>query len=208
MPQVWPNAPLSGGSFATVSGLNFGAADYSSTAAFSSATCGTTAWSSKTSVLCKTRSVLNYPGFAELTVSAVTGTAQCFSFDAPVSSQTVGNAPYTAHEHLSILGLNFGTIDYTGTVAIGMAPCYTSQWSSSSSFRCRATPYREYPTFHSVTVAGLVGTGHIMSFDGPVLSAAFLNTPFSGGASLTVTGIVFGQRCAPISWPAILLQIL
>ena len=103
MSDVLRNAPLSGDGSVTVTGLGFGVFEYTATAAFGTAACSTTSWSSASSVVCQASDFYSYPGYVEVTVGAMTGTgaavhtydfgrAGVFSFDAPVGSGVMLNA--------------------------------------------------------------------------------------------------------------------
>ena len=76
------NAPITGGSTATISGLNFGA--YSFTASVSATgvdMCGTASWTSGTTVECRMiAATAMKTSYAKVTVGAVVGTRVRFYF--------------------------------------------------------------------------------------------------------------------------------
>ena len=113
---VWQNAPLTGDGSVTVTGLGFGVHEYTATAAFGSAACSTSSWSSGTSVTCQAASSYDYAGYVEVTVGAMSGTGRAvytydparagvFSFDAPVASDVVRNAPTSGGGSVAATGL-------------------------------------------------------------------------------------------------------
>ena len=61
MSDVLRNAPLSGDGSVTVTGLGFGVFEYTATAAFGTAACSTTSWSSASSVVCQASELLFIP---------------------------------------------------------------------------------------------------------------------------------------------------
>ena len=198
------NSALSGGSTITVSGLNFGAADFTDSAAAASAACATSMWSSSTSVACRTAHIGAYPGFIEVTVAAMVGTGRApwsidhgrdeiWSFDAPTLSVGWRNGPMTGGASLTVSGLNFGSGTATASVAYGHAhPCSTTGWTSVTTVACLASASRAMPRSFGMTVAGVVGTGFsIFSFDAPAASFSTANAVGTGRSSLTVTGLSF-----------------
>jgi hypothetical protein len=79
------NSAVSGGSSVTLSGLGFGSYDLSATAALSEAACGTSAWTSATTVGCLSRAAVTNVFVSAVTVGLGVGTQMlahiCFSFD-------------------------------------------------------------------------------------------------------------------------------
>ena len=67
--------------------------------------------------------MLGYPTFAEVTIAEVVGTGMdVLSFDAPVLSNVVMNAPLTGTAQLSLTGLNFHQASHTITIIINRQP--------------------------------------------------------------------------------------
>ena len=141
----------------------------------------------------------------EVTVGGFVGTGlDVFSFDAPVGSDVLRNAPLTGDGSVTVTGLGFGLFEYTATAALGSAACSTSSWSSASSVVCQASDYYGYAGYVEVTVGAMSGTGAavhtydpgragVFSFDAPVGSGVMLNAPHSGDGSVTVSGLSFGS---------------
>ena len=76
----------------------------------------------------------------EVTVGGFVGTGlDVFSFDAPVASDVLRNAPLTGDGSVTVTGLGFGLFEYTATAALGSAACSTTSWSSASSVVCQAS---------------------------------------------------------------------
>jgi hypothetical protein len=203
---ISPNMPMSGDMTVSVQGLNFGAADYTSSASVGVVPCSTLSWTSTTSFTCvpfdKSAHYLSKsPGFAELTIAAVIGTGvNVLSFDAAVFSSSFLNGPISAGAELTLKGVHFGFDSQTATMALHTAACTTTSWSTSTSVYCLSAPGVGYPGFVQVTVDALVGTGwgigtgaRVFSFDAPVTSSIWLNSPDTGGGYLTISGISFGM---------------
>ena len=97
-----------------------------------------------------------------------------FSFDSPVVSFTqVHNQPTSARSLLvTILGLNFGALNYTQTANSGGSLCASVSWTSTSQILCRLRS-GSGPA-HSTTVNVLSQGGTELStftFDAPIISA-------------------------------------
>ena len=134
-------------------------------------------------------------GYTQLTVGVVAGTAKTvFSFDAAVVSGILLNAPHSGYASVTVAGLDFGQTDHTATGAIVTAACGSSSWSSATSVTCLSGPAQlDALRYAQMSVGGVAGTGRTgFSFDAAVGSAATLNSPHSGYASVTVSGLGFG----------------
>ena len=94
--------------------------EYTATAALGSAACSTSSWTSASSVVCQAASYYGYAGYVEVTVGAMSGTgaavhtydpgrAGVFSFDAPVVSGSMLNAPHSGDGSVTVSGLSFGS---------------------------------------------------------------------------------------------------
>mgnify|MGYP002831402822 CR=1 FL=1 len=134
---VGSNAAVSGRGSVTVSGLSFGLAEHTATAAVGSEPCVTVSWSSLTSLACLGLPMRSAGGqlmsTLEVTVSGFVGTGlELFSFDAPAASDALRNAPLTGDGSVTVAGLSFGVREYTATAALGSAACTTSSWSSGT----------------------------------------------------------------------------
>ena len=136
--RVKPNGPQSGGTLLTMDGIQFAAADYTPTAFLSEAICATSSWQSATSVKCRSPDIQVLPGFAQLQTATFTGTGvNVFDFDsACITYVMVANAGHTGGIPVSITGANFGYADYTSTVSIGEAPCYSTSWTTKTNVFC------------------------------------------------------------------------
>jgi hypothetical protein len=202
----------------TVTGLNFGGYEATLTAQLNAISCITATWASATSLSCNPSTSSSGAGLsAFLTVSAVAGTQMAsFSFDAPgVSVHVPLNLGASGSVTVTVAGLNFGSIDLTGTSNVGSPTIHTTTWTSSSTVMAVKSP-AESATAASgfVTVGAVSGThGLTMTFDAPVLSAMLRsNIANSGRLSVTVTGLSFGypdyttsapvgiSSCATAAW--------
>ena len=77
------NVPLTGGASATLNGLAFATYDLTPTGTIGGGDCGTTSWTAKTTLTCRSEAATDLYGAAVVTVAAVPGTlvASAFSFD-------------------------------------------------------------------------------------------------------------------------------
>lgn len=205
------NAPHTGGSSVTISGLNFGYHAFSPTAILDDDICATTAWSSATGIMCGSNSFValgnaaasSLPGTVLITVGAVVGTRRkLFSFDVPVTSNIVGgggNTPVTLGTSVTISGLNFGGLYHTTpTVALSDVSFATTAWTSATTVSAYtaggATDTRHSQfSYHwskiglSMTISSLIGTtAGLFTFDGPVVS--YMGTSSGLGANVPTSG--------------------
>ena len=187
------NTPQSGGASMTLLGLNFGYSVYTESVSLGGRLCSTSSWMSGTSVRCHVQVAVAADQTSVVTVSAVSGTGlDVFSYDAPVVSSAVLNAPWSGGAAVTVNGLNFGYSELTASSAVGGVLCGSSSWSSATSVVCETGPATS-SRMGEVTVSALVGTSSkVLSYDGPVVSMAWQNTPPTGGAAVTVTGLNFG----------------
>jgi hypothetical protein len=190
----------------TVSGLNFGVADQTTTAGLDPegkgdlGVCFTSAWSSATTVACRSSPLGDLFGQVSVTVASVSGTGRpTFSFDSATASSMELNMPLSGYALVAVLGLNFGVGEHTATGGLEMGrasnvgSCLTSSWTSATSATCRTVGISDKFGFAQLTVGSVAGTGQpVYSFDGAVASEARLNAPFTGYASVTVSGLNFG----------------
>ena len=217
------NMPQTGGGSMTITGLNFGSNDFTATSQISSQQCGSTSWYTSSMLRCLRDSpILHAQHTSVVTVSAVMGTGQfytsslMFTFDAPVLSALRLNSPRTGGSLMTVTGLNFGYSELTASSVVRMQVCTTTTWNSDTTVLCHAGIPLSAANSAMVTVTAVVGTRlNLFSYDSPVLSSAALNTPHTGGASVTVTGLNFGysevtvslaiplQLCLTTSWSSI-----
>jgi hypothetical protein len=200
------NSPHSGHASLTVSGLNFGVADQTITAALKQGVpddlgvCFTSSWSSATTVACRSNPLSDVFSQGSVTVASVSGTGRpIFSFDSATASSVELNMPLSGQTRATVSGLNFGVGEHTATAGLGMGgagavgSCSTSSWTSATSAVCHTVGISDNFGFVQLTVGSVAGTGRaVYSFDGAVVSEARPNAPFSGCASLTVSGLNFG----------------
>jgi hypothetical protein len=190
------NGPTSGGSFVTVTGLNFYSNDMSNTVSVGGAACSTSAWQSATTLHCVTSPASGIAQSVSAEVSSVHGTfGRTFTFDAPTTSSFATlNSPATSGASISIYGNNFGTSDFTPSVQIGATTCATVMWSTTTSINCRAAGGYKHDLTGSLSISLIVGTHTTESFsyDSPVVS--HLNTfngPTTLGSTISIEGMNF-----------------
>jgi hypothetical protein len=195
------NAMQTIGQTVTISGINFGNLDTTPESYTVTVACATTAWTTSTIVACGTPvgtgvgAVTLALGFTNAGYYKYFGTQlQAFSFDAPVASFAASyNGPKTGGESVSIIGLNFASIDPTPSASLELSvECSSTSWTSATAVECAAASYRGGTMRIAVTVAGLVGTttGQF-SFDGTGACAAVRRGTCN-------TMIVNAARCAQL----------
>jgi len=161
--------------------------------------CFTSAWSSATTVACLSNAFADIFGRASVTVATVAGTGRpIFSFDSATASSVYLNFPVSGNSPVTVSGLNFGVGEHTATAGLEMGgagnvgSCSTSSWTSATSAMCQTAGITDKFGFAQLTVGSVAGTGRaVYSFDGAVVSDVELNAPFSGYASVTVSGLSF-----------------
>jgi hypothetical protein len=126
------NSPQSGGSYVTIGGTNFWSQDTTPSFQLGTTVCGTSAWSTLTSVTCQGQSGDSAANSVALTVSRSIGTlVSVFSFDAPVLTLVLNaNGPSTGGFSVTLNGMNFGVYSNSPTVYMEKTPCLTASWVS------------------------------------------------------------------------------
>ena len=195
------NAPHTGHASVTVTGLNFGLADYSSTSVLGQSSCYTASWTSSTSLECVSPAEMRFhegqvrEDYLLVTVAAFAGTrGELFSFDGPIASNVLVNAPHSGFSSVTVQGLKFGMADHTLTASISQAACLSSHWTTSTSVACFTAPYTGTLGNGEVTILGIVSTAtNIFSYDAPdVTQIRISNAAHCGGVSVSVYGLMFG----------------
>jgi hypothetical protein len=191
------NAAHTGGYVISITGMNFGNQDYTTSAILGYTSCATTTWVSATRVNCKTTQGSGVNHNIELILAVHVGTgAGLFSYDAPVISQVggSGNVAASSSEAVSITGTNFGAFDQSSTISVGTTQCSSSVWNSMTSMTCQVPPGNGAFLQIVANVDMAVGTlGSCFSYNAPVISVvAAPNAPASSGASVSVLGTNFG----------------
>ena len=132
------NGPSSGGPSVTVTGLNFGGVDFTSSSTVSMHSCSTAAWTSSTAVACLWHKHVRNEASVQVTIHAQVGTdAAAFTFDAPLGSSILPlNLPASTHYSVTVSGLNFGMQNYSVTSMISNSACSTAAWTSQSTLAC------------------------------------------------------------------------
>ena len=190
---VSANAAPSGSGTVTISGLSFGVVGPTTTASLTAAdVCGSSAWTSATTVACAVQAYGNTVVRTAVSVSGVAGTVTGqLSFDgamlppplpcchlrrverrthaAPVVSTVSANAAPSGGGSVTISGLSFGVVGPTATASLTAADvCGSSAWTSATTVACavQASGNMAVRTT-AVSVSGVAGTvtGQL-SFDG------------------------------------------
>jgi len=198
------NAPHSGRSSLTVMGLNFASLDTSPTVLIGPATaCQTTSWLTDTQVQCSSaEGGWGSSVYMQALVSSLVGTMPAmFTYDGPAITRVVlTNAPTDTAASVSIMGVNFGYVDLSGSAVIGGTACITAIWSSTTHMQCLSAPGYGKSKDVIITLSQAVGTFNLVfSFDGPVIQLATPNSPVTGRSTATVTGINFARQDSTLS---------
>lgn len=87
---------------------------------------------------------------------------------APVLSNVRLNTPHSGPgASVTMMGFNFGMLQYTPTTILAGGVCNTASWNSRSSLRCRNGPMTLDHSYAQIAVLSQVGTGSgLFSFDG------------------------------------------
>jgi hypothetical protein len=196
------NQPTSGGTSLTITGVNFGSVNLTpasgSYARIGMTECATTSYTSDTSLLCQGEQGSGYGLNSMLTVSSLVGTREnAFSFDTPITSQLQpANMVSTAYSSITLIGVNFGSMELSGTAVIGTTLCQTSSWASYTHLLCEVLPGIGKSITSTVEVSSLIGTLLAkFSYDSPTVSYNYVkNGPTSGSTELTLSGLNFGMQ--------------
>jgi hypothetical protein len=211
------NGATSGAISLSVAGTNFEYNDGTPTLILQTTACGTTSWTSVTSVGCSLSAGGGAGLHAVVMTSDLLATSDgIFSYDAPIVTynDNTYNVPSSGGAILTVSGVNFGYVNLTPTVKVGKTTCKTTQWSSLTALRCEA-PFGYGSNLHtSVSVVSVAGTKTAqLTYDAPLVTNIFkMNMPMTSGALVTIHGSNFGfedttplpkigaTRCATTSW--------
>jgi len=139
-----PNAAGSGDVHVTLVGFNFASVDPSLTVRVGMTQCGTSGWTSSTAARCRlpnSGSGLGLNVAAEVFSKISTGVA-LFSYDAPVITLVtpIANAATTAGITISLIGANFGQINFSESAQIGSTACTRTSYLSDTMLLCSVPP--------------------------------------------------------------------
>jgi hypothetical protein len=190
------NVPSSSGASVTVEGLNFHSVDVSPNLVIGATGCGTTTWTSSSSLGCVPAVGVGGYLAQQLTLGNLVGTGHImFSYDAPaVSYANNWNAPTSSGTSVTLLGSNFGGRDYSQTAAIGVTACATTAYGTMTSVLCLSPNGVGDLQSPRVASGQLSGTMNVaFSYDSPVITrVTTYNGPTTAGTSITVYGTNFG----------------
>ncbi|KAJ1470090.1 hypothetical protein T484DRAFT_1849087, partial [Baffinella frigidus] len=108
------------------------------------------------------------------------------------------NLPSTGSMSVTIVGASFGYADNCAVLRFGATACEASDWQSDTSLHCRHPGGLMSSHRLMITAAGGVGTlSESHSYDAPTIrmkgGLGLLNSPSSGGGTITVIGAGFGM---------------
>jgi len=193
-----PNAAGSGDVHVTLVGFNFASVDPSLTVRVGMTQCGTSGWTSSTAARCRlpnSGSGLGLNVAAEVFSKISTGVA-LFSYDAPVITLVtpIANAATTAGITISLIGANFGQINFSESAQIGSTACTRTSYLSDTMLLCSVPPGSGGALKATFSRQGAVGTMcNAFTYDSPVITEVVtLNGPAKSGAVVTIRGTNFG----------------
>ena len=201
--SIFPMGGITAGGFpATIYGSNFGTADYTPAASLGDFVCGSTEYTSDSSVKC------DVPPGAGTQYVLVTVAGQSpgpasditleFSYDPPrVSSISRVNDATSGGSVMTIFGFNFGVVDTSPTASVGLVSQYgvPTTWVSDTTIITH-TPFGAGKDLSIFVELGRLTatTTKLFSYDKPSLTAVSPRFgPTSGGYTVTVSGLNFGS---------------
>jgi hypothetical protein len=118
-----------------------------------------------------------------------------------LTSDTIKNVPLTGGASVTLVGVNFGTSDYSASSRLSsLYPCASASWVTATTVACfnmpGSRPVSAVPISMQLTVSAVVGTLRVSwaSFDAPTLTGVDRpNLAVSAGASVTISGLSFGS---------------
>jgi len=206
--------PATGRNSISVLGINFGTSIYSDSGRLGNTASEATEWVSDSTL--KLRFAAGVGAalyFGVTTPSGVGANNRGFSYGKPVITRRhidagtalVGpaNSPLSGNSTTTISGFNFGTVDYTGQAKLGGTAInkVLTNWQSDTMIAIRTPPGACVGVDVSLTVAQQVDTHtKAWSYDAPEFSSppgaavngSAINSPTTGGKTVTVLGINMG----------------
>ena len=183
----------------TITGTNFGTADYDAIAMVGDTVCTSTTWKSDTALMCTVAEGFGDTHAIVVSLESKFNTyTDAVSYDKPAIAQMIPqNGPAGAETEITLLGLNFGSSQYTQTVKVGASMASNVRWTSDSAIVCAAPMGRGVAL--TVAVDQFLDDGDggahegYFTYDDPVVTGTSLtNGPQSGGFVITVSGASFG----------------
>ena len=132
---------------------------------------------------------------AQVTVNSVLGTAvgDVFSFDGPAVTAAFTNTPVSGGALVTLIGLHFGSADYSPTVYPSNRVCSCTSWSTTTLVTCSTNPLYTLSSSAAITLSSTIGTTmEAFSWNAPLGSNTLQNVAASGGSVLTLLGLAFG----------------
>ena len=212
IPSITTLSPTSGpvGTSVTITGVNFGATQGTSTVTFNGTAATPTSWSA-TSIVVPVPSGAT-TGNVVVTVGGVPSNGVSFTVTATPSITTLSPTSGPVGTSMTITGANFGTTQGTSTVTFNGTAATPTSWSATSI----VVPVPSGATTGNVvvTVGGVPSNG--VSFTVTATPSITTLSPSSGpvGTSVTITGANFGTTqgtstvtfngtpATPTSWSA------
>ena len=116
-----------------MTGTHFGTTDYSLGLFVGDSKVQHCNWLSDSTMVAKVSPGVQDDWNALLTIDGEHGgsMSKAFYYDPPhASSVKAGNAPAEGGTRISLFGINFGTDDYSNSIAVGNLECITMKWQS------------------------------------------------------------------------------
>jgi hypothetical protein len=169
-----PNSAQTGQTSITLLGANFAGLDLTVTTNLESTMCLTTSWTTTSLMRCQVSPGSSIAASATLTIGSLIGTSmKAFSYDSPTLTYINRfNAALTGGYSISIIGQNFGLVDYSHSALVGLSNCLTTSWTSVSQIVCQTTSGSGTALNAEMFAGVYVGTGHaLFSYDAPIISS-------------------------------------
>jgi hypothetical protein len=190
-PGIQSLNPNSGsvGTSVTITGVNFGSSQGSSTVRFGALAATPTSWNSTTIVVTVPTGAVSGP--VTVTVSGVVSNGVNFTVGSGPGITALSPNQGTVGTSVAISGVNFGSSQGASTVTFGGAVASPTSWSA-------ATIVAPVPTGTTtgnvvVTVGGVPSNGALFTVDqGPLISTISPGAG-PGGTVVTITGLNFGS---------------
>ena len=197
------NMPTTGSRSVTVTGLNFGEADYTARTRMGFTAAEASNWLSDTSIAVRpasglraTRSVMITLVYLHDTEGRIGSATETFSYDAPsLSVVKQVNLPATGSS-VTVFGTSFAQHGYTQAGRVGDTACEATDWVADTSVMCKVSAGVRGTRRVLMTVGERVGTvTEAFSFDvSSISSVAFINMAATGQSTTTLSGANFGTQ--------------
>jgi RHS repeat-associated protein len=201
-PLINSLSPIAGavGTSVTISGVNFGSSQGSSSVTFNGITTTPTSWNS-TSIVAPVPAG-STSGSVTVTVNSVASSGMPFTVYQTPNITSLSAASATIGSYITITGTNFGPVQGTSTVTFNNVAGAAAIWSTSSVL----IPVPEAATSGNVvvTVSGLSSNSVPITISSVALPAVAQVQPANGATGIPENGRVIVRFTQPISSSAVI----